>query len=116
MKANEELDGTENTGGESSKVKNLRMLIGLILINEISLKTKDLRLTNDSKEKYTTSNIMHELNCITSTKGSNGQFINHRALTKNQKDILNAFDITEKQLNDCLIKFNKRFLFEHGNK
>ena len=58
---------------------------------------------------YTTSHVIKELSCIQAVKESSGKYYNLRALTKQQKTILEALNVTEKELNNTLNKFNSNF-------
>lgn len=109
MKTNEQFDVCRVHSDESLISKNLAMFIGLILRSELFVRTKALREKTKDKKMYTTSHVIKELSCIQAVKESSGKYYNLRALTKQQKTILEALNVTEKELNNTLNKFNSNF-------
>lgn len=87
--------------------KTLILFIGLILRNEIFLRTKKLRLLKNGNKNYTISNCLTELSCIQAVNVDGKDYINERALSTTQKNILTALEISESKLNGYLTKFNR---------
>lgn len=109
MKTNEEFDVCRVHSEKSLIAKNLSMFIGLILRNELFVRTKQLRDKTKDKKLYTTTHVIKELSCIQAVMEKSGKYFNLRALTNCQKTILSALGITEKQLQNSLNTFNSHF-------
>ena len=109
MKTNEEFDVCRIHSEESLIAKNLSMFIGLILRNELFIRTKQLRDKTKDKKLYTTTHVIKELSYIQAVMEKSGKYFNLRELTNCQKTILSALGITEKQLQNALNNFNSYF-------
>lgn len=91
------------------KSKNLCMFVGLILRNEIFVRTKKLRENTKDKKAYTTPEILRELDCIQATRDSDGRYSKKTAYTKKEKAILEALDMQVGTIEGALKVFNKTF-------
>ena len=107
MKANEEFDIVRVHSDEHLMAKTFDMLIGLILRNEIFVRTRELRKSTKNKNDYTTTSCMRELNCISATILNNTRYANVDPLTKKQKSIIKTLGFTENEINQCLEVFNR---------
>lgn len=109
MKTNEQFDVCRVHNEEHLIGKTLAMFVGLILRNELYLKTRELREKTKDKKLYTTSNCIRELGCIKAIYDSEIGYYNNRALTKVQNNIINACGMSKSQLAGELKKFNLGF-------
>lgn len=109
MKTLEQFDVVRCHDINHLKAKNLCMFIGLILRNEIFVKTKGLRKNTKDKKAFTTTEIIRKLGCIQATKDSDGRYSNKSAYTKKEKAILQALDIQISSIDGMLTMFNRRF-------
>ena len=110
MKTFEQFDCVRCHDTSHLRGKNLCMFIGLILRNEIFIRTKDLRENTKDKKAYTTPEILRELNCIQATKDSDGKYSKKTAYTKKEKAILEALDIQISNIESALKEFNKNLV------
>lgn len=110
MKTNEQFDVCRVHDEEHLTAKTLAMFVGLILRNELYLKTKELRSKTKDKKLYTTSNCLRELGCIKAIQHDEIGYYNDRPLSKVQTNIINACGVSKTQLNAELSKFNSCLL------
>ncbi len=61
------------------------MFIGLILRNEIFIKTKELRSKTKDKKAFTTTEVIRELGYIEATKDNDGRYSKKIAIQKKKK-------------------------------
>ncbi len=109
MKTNEQFDVCRVHDEEHLTGKTLAMFVGLILRNELYLKTRELREKTKDKKLYTTSNCIRELGCIKAIYDKEIGYYNDRALTKVQNNIINACGMSKSQMSGALTKFNLGF-------
>lgn len=109
MKTFEQFDVVRCHDIKHLKAKNVCMFIGLILRNEIFIRTKELRKNTKDKKAFTTTEIIRELGCIQATKDSDGRYSNKSAYTKKEKAILQALDIQISSIEGMLTMFNRQF-------
>lgn len=109
MKTFEQFDVVRCHDTKHLKGKNLCMFIGLILRNEIFIRTKELRSKTKDKKAFTTTEVIRELGCIEATKDNDGRYSNKISYTKKEKAILQALNVQISTLEGMLMMFNKKF-------
>lgn len=82
--------------------------VALIIRNQIYTLLKDQMKKNKKKDNYmTVPAALRELEKIEMTRQSDGNYRLERAVTKTQKEILKAFNLTEKNICEQAININK---------
>lgn len=77
--------------------------IAAILRSQIYFGLKELKQKENDRKNFTVPAIIKELEKIIALRQKNEKYERRRVLTKQQKKILSAFDISEKDI-DLLIK------------
>lgn len=80
LKDNEEMDVVRSHDYAHFYGKLFVQFIGLILRNEITQRTTDLRNKTKDKKKYTTSNIIREFSCLNVVKFTDGLYVDTNSL------------------------------------
>ena len=109
MKTNEEFDVCRIHSEESLIAKNLSMFIGLILRNELFIRTKQLRDKTKDKKLYTTTHVIKELSYIQAVMEKSGKYFNLRPLTNCKKNNIISLRNNGKTVTKCLNNFNSYF-------
>jgi len=109
LKTNEELEVLRSHDEDHLIGKVFSLFIGLIIRNEIFIKTKELRKASKDKSAYTTTQCLRELSCIEAVKLPTKKYQNIRAYTKKQNNIIKALGMTLKDVEKPLKMLNKRF-------
>lgn len=109
LKDNQEMDVVRSHDYAHFYGKLFVQFIGLILRNEITQRTTDLRNKTKDKKKYTTSNIIREFSCLNAVKFTDGLYVDTNSLNSDQKEVLKALDISQNTLKKYLNLFNKSF-------
>ena len=109
LKTNEELEVLRSHDEEHLIGKVFSLFIGLIIRNEIFIKTKELRKNSKDKSAYTTTQCLRELSCIEVIKLPTKKYQNIRAYTKKQNNIIKALGMTLKDVEKPLKMLNKNF-------
>lgn len=88
------------------KGKTFITFLSAIVRSRIYHQTKELR--NKDNKEYTVPSIINELSNIEVTKNAKDKYVRRYALTAKQKNILNMFGLTEKDIDSITDKINRR--------
>ena len=110
MKTYEQFDCVRCHDVKHLKSKNLCLFVGLILRNEVFVRTKNLRNNCKDRKTYTTPEILNELSCIQATRDKDGKYSKKTPYTKKEKAILQALDIQLNVIEGALNRFNKNLV------
>ncbi len=109
LKTSEDLEVLRSRDEDHLLGKVFSLFIGLIIRNEIFIKTKELRKNSKDKNAYTTTSCIRELSCIEAINVSGKKYKNIRAYTKKQKAIIKALNLDIKIIEKGLFSLNKWF-------
>lgn len=92
------------SSNSSLKGKTFTTFLATIIRSRIYYQTKALRLKN--RKDYTVPAIINELSNIEITKNAKDKYVRRYSLTSKQKNILNCFNITDKDIDESIKHIN----------